>query len=80
MQLVNNHLKTIEHMIHTTRLADKYTNTEKLPEEIHRQKQGVRFENPASNNIVPEGYMTIEQFRTEAKADLTKLLNKHGIY
>ena len=67
-------------MIHPIHLDDEYIKAGKLSEEIHHQKQGVRFENPASNNIVPEGYMTIEQFRTEAKADLTKLLNKHGIY
>ena len=29
---------------------------------------------------VPEGYMTLEEFRTESKASLTKILNEHGIY
>jgi hypothetical protein len=29
---------------------------------------------------VPEGYMLPEEFRTKAKASLTKILNEHGIY
>jgi hypothetical protein len=67
-------------MIHTVHLDDEYISIRKLLKEIHSQKQGVRFESPTSNNIAPEGYMTVEQFRTEATASLTKLLNKHGIY
>ena len=67
-------------MIHTVYLDNEYINVRKFLKEIHNQKQGVRFENPVSNNIVPEGYLTVEQFRTEAKVSLTKLLNKHGIY
>ena len=67
-------------MVHTVYLDDEYVNVQELLKEIHSQKQGVRFENPVSNHVAPEGYMTAEQFRTEAKASLTKLLNKHGIY
>jgi len=63
-------------MIHTVHLDDEYVNAK----EIHSPKQGPRFENPGTTGIVPEGYMTVEQFRTEAKASLTKILNKHGIY
>jgi hypothetical protein len=29
---------------------------------------------------IPEGYMTLEEFRTQSKISLTKLLNEHGIY
>ena len=66
-------------MIHTVHLDDEYVNVKKILKEIHRQEQGVHFENPATNGIAPEGYMTVEQFRTEAKASLTKILNKYGI-
>ena len=66
-------------MIHTTRLADKYTNTEKLPEEIHRQKQGVRFEKPILNDVAPEGYMTSEEFRKHAIAKVNTFCKEHGI-
>ena len=60
-------------MVH---LNDEYIDVKK----IRRYKRGVCFENPAGNNVAPEGYMTVEQFRTEAKTSLTKLLNEHGIY
>ncbi|MCL2027927.1 MAG: hypothetical protein FWG79_05505 [Bacteroidales bacterium] len=39
-----------------------------------------RIENPAKSGGMPEGYMTVEQFRTESKNSLTKILNEHGIY
>ena len=29
---------------------------------------------------VPDGYMTLEEFRSESKTSLTKILNEHGIY
>ena len=67
-------------MIHTVHLDDKNSKVERLSEEIHGRKDGARFENPVSNNAVPEGYMTVEQFRTEAKDSLTKIMNKHGIH
>ena len=68
-------------MIHTVHLDDRYVNIERLLEEIHRQKQGVHFENQyIQNNVDMEEYMTVEQFRTEAKTSLTQILNKHGIY
>jgi len=69
-------------MVHTVYLDDEYVNVKEILNEIHRQKQCVRFENPVLNNVTqaPEEYMTVEQFRIEAKTSLTKLLNQHGIY
>jgi hypothetical protein len=67
-------------MINTVHLNDEYTDVRDLQKKTRRYRRGVRFENPADSNIVPEGYMTVEQFQTEAKASLTKLLNEHGIY
>jgi len=47
----------------------------------HRSKsnQSVCIENPAKSNIAPEGYMTVEEFRTKTKISLTKILSEHGI-
>jgi len=33
-----------------------------------------------NKETVPEGYMTLEEFRTEAKSSLTKILHEHGVY
>ena len=49
----------------------------RLPFEAHRD---VRLASVKNGNVVPEGYMTVEKFRTEAKQSLTKILNEHGIY
>ena len=68
-------------MIHTVHLDDKYVNIAGLLQEIRHQKQGVRFESSyIDSNIDLEEYMTVEQFRTEAKTSLTNILNKYGIY
>jgi len=32
------------------------------------------------DDALPEGYMTLEEFRTESKASLIKILNEHGIH
>ncbi|MDR0811277.1 MAG: hypothetical protein LBN23_03240 [Paludibacter sp.] len=37
-------------------------------------------QDPAITGILPEGYIMLEEFRTEAKASLTKILNNNGIY
>ena len=67
-------------MIHTVHLDDEYVNIKKILKEINRQERGVRFEKPSMNGTAPEGYMTVEQFRTEAKTSLTKILNNYGIH
>jgi len=67
-------------MIHTIQLNDEYVDVKNLLKEIRRFKHGVHFENSTNVNVVPEGYMTIEEFRAEAKTSLTKLLNEHGIH
>ena len=67
-------------MIYTVHLDDTTINGKKLLRELRRYKKGIQFENPITNGAVPEGYMTLEEFRIEAKASLTKILNKHGIY
>jgi hypothetical protein len=64
-------------MIHTVYLDDTYVNIQGLLQEIRHQNEGVRFGNLPVNM---GEYMTVEQFRTEAKTSLTNILNKHGIY
>ena len=47
-----------------------------LPFEAYRY---VRFAPVNGHDVAPEGYMTVEEFRTEAKQSLTKILNEHSI-
>ncbi|MDR0866465.1 MAG: hypothetical protein LBO74_16265 [Candidatus Symbiothrix sp.] len=67
-------------MVHTVYLDDTTINGRKLLKELRRYKKGIQFENFATGSVVPEGYMTPEEFRTKAKTSLTKILNEHGIY
>ena len=49
----------------------------RMMKNLHCHGNAVNF---AKTDFTPEGYMTVEEFRKEAKTSLTKLLNEHGIY
>jgi len=66
-------------MIHTVKIDDTTRNGKKILNDLRRYKTGVEFENPAKNGIVPEGYMTSEEFRIESKKDLDEICKKHGV-
>jgi len=66
-------------MIHTVYLDDEYINVQKLPEEMQRQKEGVRFGNSIESNIAPEGYMSSEDFWKEADKRIIKVCKQYGV-
>jgi len=66
-------------MIYTVHLDDNYVDAQNILEIMRQCKQGVRFENSLNRDVTPE-YLTVEQFRMEAKQSLTKIMNEHGIY
>ena len=66
-------------MIHTVYIDDEDSDGRVLLKEIRRINRGVRFAPLKTDCVSPEGYMTVEEFRTEAKKSLTKILNEHGI-
>jgi len=66
-------------MIHTVYIDDEDIDGMKLLTEIRRNNRGVRFAPLKSGYVSPEGYMTVEEFRIEAKKSLTGILNEHGI-
>jgi hypothetical protein len=66
-------------MIHTVYIDDEDIDGMKLLKEIRRNNRGVRFAPLKNDYVSPEGYMTVEEFRIEAKKSLTKILNEHGI-
>jgi hypothetical protein len=63
-------------MIHTVYIDDEEIEGMNLLKEIRRNNRGVRF---APLKADAEGYMTVEEFRMEAKKSLTRILNEHGI-
>ena len=63
-----------------TRISDKGTIS--LPGEamlFDREVEVIVIPQP-EGRAAPEGYMTLEEFRTTSKAGLAKLLHEHGIY
>jgi len=66
-------------MIHTVHLDDNYIDVKNLLGEMRHYKQGVFFENPIEDNVVPAGYMTSTEFKTRAIIKINKFCDNHGI-
>ena len=66
-------------MIHTVKIDDTTRNGKKIITDLRRYRKGVEFENPAVTGIVPEGYMTSEEFMDKSKKDLDEICRKHGL-
>ena len=66
-------------MIHTVYIDDEDIDGRVLLKEIRRNNRGVRFAPFKPDFVSPEGYMTVEEFRAEAKKSLVKILNEHDI-
>ena len=67
-------------MKHTIKIDDTTRNGKKILNDLRHYRKGVEFENPAVTGIVPEGYMTSEEFRVESKKDLDEICKKHGAF
>ena len=66
-------------MIHTVHLDDYYVDVRNLLGELRHYKQGVCFENTATESVVPEGYMTGKEFKKRAFKKVNTFCDKHGI-
>ena len=66
-------------MVYTVKIDDSTRNGKKIINDLRRYRKGVEFENPAVTGIVPEGYLTSEEFRNESKKDLDEICKKHGV-
>ena len=65
-------------MIHTVKIDDSTRNGKKIITDLSRYRKGVEFENPAETGIVPEGYVTSEEFRKTVKENLLKKFSENG--
>jgi len=66
-------------MIHTVYLDDTTINGKKLLKELHRYKKGIWFKGPSDNTILPEGYMTSEDFWKEADTRIISVCKQYGV-
>jgi len=65
-------------MIHTVKIDDSTRNGKKIITDLRRYRKGVEFENPTETGIVPEGYVTSEEFRKTVKENLLKKFSENG--
>ena len=65
-------------MIHTVKIDDTTRNGKKIINDLRRYRKGVVFENPAVTGVIPEGYVTSEEFRKTVKENLLKKFSENG--
>ena len=66
-------------MIHTVKIKDTTRNGKKILNDLRHYRKGVEFENPAVTGIVPEGYLTSEEFRKSAMEKVKKFCDDNVI-
>ena len=69
----------IKIMIHTVKIDDSIPSGKRIIKDLRRFRKAVKFENPIETGEIPEGYMTLEDFRIEAKESARRILNENGI-
>ena len=64
-------------MIHTVYIDDSSTKGKKLLDNLHKEREVVRFEKPINVDIL-NGYMTGPEFRATVKQGLINKLKSNG--
>jgi len=63
----------------TVRIDDSTPTGKRLIKELHRYRKVVKFDNPAVTGIVPEGYVTGDEFERIVIEKLTNSFKEHGL-
>ena len=66
-------------MIHTVKIDDNTRNGKKIITDLRRYRKGVEFENPAVTDVVPEGYVSGDEFEKQVKENIDSYCKEHGI-
>jgi len=66
-------------MIHTIKIDDKTPAGKRLIKELHKHHKIVEFENPAETGVVPEGYLTGDEFENQVKENIISYCKENGI-
>lgn len=66
-------------MIHTVKIDDSTVNCKKMLKELSKYKKGIEFDNPAVSRVIPEGYMTGDEFAKRVKESVTKFYKENGL-
>jgi len=66
-------------MIHTVKIDDNTRNGKKIITDLRRYRKGVEFDNPAIRGVVPDGYVTGDEFEKQVKENLDSYCKENGI-
>ena len=70
-------------MIYTVKIDTDTAPEKRALQDLNRFRKGVEFENPMKFGIIPEGYMTGDEFERRVKEGLRQkieILNKNLIF
>ncbi len=66
-------------MIHTVKIDDKTPTGKRLINELRKHHKIVEFENPAETGVIPEGYVTGDEFENQVKENIISYCKENGI-
>jgi hypothetical protein len=66
-------------MVHTVYVDDATTAGRRFMSDYRRKRKGIEFNNPAITGIVPEGYITGDEFWGYVKERVTKHYKENGL-
>ena len=66
-------------MIHTVKINDNTPNGKRIVRELRSNYKEVEFVSSTANSIVPEGYMTGDEFRKNVKSKIRKHYQENGL-
>ncbi|MDD2798108.1 MAG: hypothetical protein PHV20_05900 [Bacteroidales bacterium] len=66
-------------MIHIVRIDDTTRNGKKVLNDLRRYHKGIEFENPVEKGIIPDGYVTGDEFEKQVNENINSYSKKSGI-
>ncbi len=67
-------------MIYTVKIDTSTIPRQKALQDLKKFRKEVEFENPIASGIVPEGYMTGDEFEKRVKEGLRQKLKENGYW
>lgn len=65
-------------MIYTVKIDDKTPTGKRIINDLRKHKNVVEFENPAVTGVIPEGYVTGDEFARQVKENLRMKFAQDG--
>lgn len=68
-----------KNMIHTIKVDDSIPSGKKIIKDLRRFRKAVKFVNPASTGVPPEGYMTGDEFEKSLIEEINQYYKENGL-